>query len=651
MLASLVALMLMAPVEPLFASDNLMAWCIVPFDAKNRTPEARAEMLARLGFKKFAYDWRAEHVASFERELEALKKHNVQLSALWFPGGLTKENRHFLAVLDKHKVKTQLWVMLVDFPAKDQAGKVQQATEFVRPIAEEAAKYGHEVALYNHGGWGGEPENQLAVIAALKLKNVGIVYNLHHGHDHLPRFAELLKKMLPHLLVLNLNGMNVAGDKKGQKILPLGHGTEDRALLQIIQKSGYRGPIGILGHTSDDAEQRLQDNLDGLQWLLKQTTDKPLSAKRVPRTPTGMPYQLKSTPNADGFVFQAVSPEVQKMLKSLKEEQLAEVLKIYRVDGRFDQNKLADQQALFGDLTRAGNQLTFAMKFPPQDGQTYRAYLDLAQLTGDSRMSPVFAEVSLAAVKREPTAKVVQVYPTSAELPENILRLYFEFSAPMNRGSVYENIKLLDEKNELVKYPFLELDQELWSPDGTRFTLLFDPGRIKKGLVPREELGPPLEAGKSYTLEIAQTWKDENGTPMKETFRKRFKATKALERGLDLRKDFHPGPGPIVDSDGAYTIKFGLRSLDSALLQRMIWVEDAEGQRVEGTNIVGPNERSWQFKPAKPWREGEYQLKIDTRLEDICGNRVGEAFEVDTFKPTERKPKVETVGWSFSTRK
>src|SRR5262249_40928452 len=45
----------------LFRQDNLVAWCIVPFDAKKRGPEDRAAMLERLGFKHFAYDWRAEH--------------------------------------------------------------------------------------------------------------------------------------------------------------------------------------------------------------------------------------------------------------------------------------------------------------------------------------------------------------------------------------------------------------------------------------------------------------------------------------------------------------------------------------------------------------------------------------------------------------
>ena len=34
--------------EGLFDRDNLVAWCIVPFDAKKRGPEARVEMLKNL---------------------------------------------------------------------------------------------------------------------------------------------------------------------------------------------------------------------------------------------------------------------------------------------------------------------------------------------------------------------------------------------------------------------------------------------------------------------------------------------------------------------------------------------------------------------------------------------------------------------------
>ncbi len=56
----------------LFARENLVAWCIVPFDSKKRGPEERAAMLERLGFKHFAYDWRAEHIPTFDAEMNVL---------------------------------------------------------------------------------------------------------------------------------------------------------------------------------------------------------------------------------------------------------------------------------------------------------------------------------------------------------------------------------------------------------------------------------------------------------------------------------------------------------------------------------------------------------------------------------------------------
>src|SRR6266511_2973750 len=83
----------------LFARTNLVAWCIVPFDAKKRGPEERAAMLERLGFKCFAYDYRAEHVPTFDAELEALQRHHVQLLAWWFPTTLNDEARAILSVL------------------------------------------------------------------------------------------------------------------------------------------------------------------------------------------------------------------------------------------------------------------------------------------------------------------------------------------------------------------------------------------------------------------------------------------------------------------------------------------------------------------------------------------------------------------------
>jgi sugar phosphate isomerase/epimerase len=271
------------PVD-IYAQSNLVAWCIVPFDAKKRSPAERVEMLQKLGFKKYAYDWRAEHLPSFDEEVGLLKKAKIELTAVWFPANLGPDARKLLDVIKKHQVKPQLWVTMGEPAGKDQAAKVDAAAKVIRPIAEEAAKLGCSVALYNHGGWFGEPENQIAVIDALKLKNVGIVYNQHHGHDQFDRFPELLKLMKPHLLAVNINGSVKGGDKAGKKIMPLGTGELDVKLLSAIRDIGYTGPIGILGHTQDDAEERLADNLDGLKWLLPQLDGKPAGEKPKYRT-------------------------------------------------------------------------------------------------------------------------------------------------------------------------------------------------------------------------------------------------------------------------------------------------------------------------------------------------------------------------------
>jgi sugar phosphate isomerase/epimerase len=283
----LLAAALAAPPADVFARDNLVAWCVVPFDAKKRGPADRVAMLKSLGFRKYAYDWRAEHLPTFDAEVGLLKHHGVELTGVWFPAALTADAKKLLAVIEKHQVTPQLWVMPGQPAGATQAEKVAAAAAQLKPVAEAAAKLGCKVGIYNHGGWAGEPENQLAVVAALKMPNVGVVYNLHHGHDHLDRFPELLAKMKPHLLCLNLNGMTPGGDRAGKKILVLGHGDRDEAILKAIRGSRYTGPVGVLGHTMDDAEARLRDNLDGLDWLTAKLAGKDPGPKPVPRTKPG----------------------------------------------------------------------------------------------------------------------------------------------------------------------------------------------------------------------------------------------------------------------------------------------------------------------------------------------------------------------------
>jgi hypothetical protein len=265
--------------EPkVFARGNLVAWCIVPFDGKNRGPAERAAMVKQLGFTKVAYDWRDQHVPTFEDEILQYRKHGIEFFAFW------GTHEKAFALFAKYRLHPQIWQTLGSPSAATQEERVALAVKQLLPLVARTAQMQCKLGLYNHGGWGGEPENLVAVCKALREQHradhVGIVYNLHHGHGHIDDFAAALARMQPYLLCLNLNGMSA----KGPKILQLGAGEADVKLLNIIAASGYGGPVGIIGHTGDDVEMRLRDNLDGLDWILPQLSGKPAGPRPKYRT-------------------------------------------------------------------------------------------------------------------------------------------------------------------------------------------------------------------------------------------------------------------------------------------------------------------------------------------------------------------------------
>lgn len=258
----------------IFATENLVAWCIVPFDAKQRPPEERAEMLRSLGIRRLAYDWREEHVPTFDDEIAAMRKYGIEISAFWLwlqslePG----EDKRAALVLDalrRNRLKTQIWIsfndqILIDL---DQHARVDAVSSAILPIARQAKAIGCKVGLYNHGGWFGDPINQIEILKSLDQSNVGLVYNFHHAHKQIDRFEDLLHRMKPHLLAINLNGMQ----RDGPKILPVGDGESELKMLKLIQESDYEGLIGILDHRENvDAEESLSENLAGLAELRRQ---------------------------------------------------------------------------------------------------------------------------------------------------------------------------------------------------------------------------------------------------------------------------------------------------------------------------------------------------------------------------------------------
>jgi hypothetical protein len=232
-----------------------------------------------------------------------------------------------------------------------------------------------------------------------------------------------------------------------------------------------------------------------------------------------------------------------------------------------------------------------------------------------------------AAAKVLPTTRVDHVYPSSDILPANALKLYVYFSASMRRGDSWKHLHLLRD-GVPVEYPFLELDQELWDRDQRRFTVLFDPGRIKRGLASLAEAGPALEEGHNYTLVIDRAWLDGKGQPLAQEYRKQFRAGAADRIPPDPKK--WRITAPRSGTSDQLVIYFP-KPLDYALLQHEIEVTG-----VAGKVSVARDEREWRFTPDIPWRVGDYKIVIRTTLEDLAGNHINRAFDVDTFDPITR---------------
>jgi hypothetical protein len=279
--------------------------------------------------------------------------------------------------------------------------------------------------------------------------------------------------------------------------------------------------------------------------------------------------------------------------------------------------------ALLGQYRVENKSLVFAPQFPLQPGLSYRA---TAKIPGTT---PIMTTVRIPKPDVKPTTVVERVYPTTNVLPENQLKFYIHFSSPMARGFAYQHVSLIDESGARVDVPFLELGEELWDRDGRRFTLFFDPGRIKRGLLSQQELGIALHEGKRYSLVIDKGWKDAQGQPLAAEFRKTFRVGPAERKVVDLKS--WTLRAPQSGTRNVLTITFP-KPMDHAILQRELDVVGPGGTATTGGVVIGPDEKSWVFTPDLAWKSGTYTIRVGTATADLAGNMIDRPFEIDVFE-------------------
>jgi hypothetical protein len=280
-----------------------------------------------------------------------------------------------------------------------------------------------------------------------------------------------------------------------------------------------------------------------------------------------------------------------------------------------------------GRYTVTGDVLRFTPLFPFDAGRQYEVRYTASGLSPATQSGTVRKIVARRAAPPAAPTHVTHVFPSGPVVPENQLRMYIHFSAPMGRRGGLDHVKLLDAKRREVVDPFLPLDAEFWNDDRTRYTLFFDPGRQKRGILPNRQMGPSLVAGHSYTLVVDRNWIDGNGNPLRETFERTFRVGDPALRPLDY-KTWRVTP-PAQGTRDPVAVDFA-GPLDQGLLMRAIGVR-RDGQAVAGEIRVEADETRWTLTPREAWVPGRYELIALPILEDVAGNRIGRAFEVKSF--------------------
>ena len=315
----------------------------------------------------------------------------------------------------------------------------------------------------------------------------------------------------------------------------------------------------------------------------------------------------------------------------------------FRELGELDSTKLAGRMAVLpSELVQAGASLhaiqpfagrfeiedgavCFVPRFPFTDGLSYSLLVEPVPEGGPGTLE--VWTIQRPATGGPPMTDVVAVYPSAEELPVNQLKLYVHFSSPMSEDWAARAVHVRRADNdEPLDDVFLAMEPELWDRNRGRLTLLLDPGRIKRGLVPNAEAGYPLIEGVPIIVTIDTEFRDAAGRPLRKGAERRYEVGPALRARINAA-DWRT-ICPTAGSTDPLTVEFD-RPLDHALLEHSLRVDDAAGAALAGRGSVGPGERSWRFEPQLPWDEGRHLVIVDPLLEDLAGNSLVRVFDRD----------------------
>jgi hypothetical protein len=226
------------------------------------------------------------------------------------------------------------------------------------------------------------------------------------------------------------------------------------------------------------------------------------------------------------------------------------------------------------------------------------------------------------------TTVVEAIDPGCDQVPANLLRFSVTFSETMEEGTAAGRIHLHDASGAELPGTLLEMPPELWDRARRRLTVLLEPGRIKRGLQPNVQAGPPLREGATVSVVIDADIRDAAGAELAAGAQRSYRVGAAMRSRVDPARWDVRWPESL---DDPLVIRFD-RPLDRTLAQRFILLMDGHGQPVQGRASLDENSSVWVFTPAGWDGAGlgsAWSLHVDTRLEDLAGNSVRRVFDRD----------------------
>lgn len=287
-----------------------------------------------------------------------------------------------------------------------------------------------------------------------------------------------------------------------------------------------------------------------------------------------------------------------------------------------------DTTPIIGEYIGLNDFIVFTPAIPFTTGKTYLV------IYKDRKLQ----EITIPARQGKQLPEVTAVFPSEDSLPENLLKIYINFSERMQEGVSAQHIFLIKDGVDTLSNVFLDLQPELWNYQRTMLTLWLNPGRIKRDLIPNREEGPPLIPGSHYQVFIKPGWRNAYGDSMEKPFQKNFVTTIRDTISPDINNWIIKTPAAGTLDPLIVNLK---EPLDFLVVKDAVSITDSDANNLAGTIEITNDEKTWKFVPVNPWKAGKYNLRAEVRLEDLAGNRLDRLFDRDLAKPGAPPAKVQ----------